>query len=160
MSGGQFVKSPVELLDLYPTLMDLTEIKTPKHVVGRSLKPILVGEKSEVRKNALTRLNNGYSMKNNQHRITMWGNNGEFGFELYDHLSDSNELINLANNIEFKPLLDSLTVVLYERIKNANKIPDELGRRFDNPKAINKAPNMTFGDIYDENGKRIRMKNE
>ena len=36
MSGGQFVKSPVELLDLYPTLMDLTEIKTPKHVVGRS----------------------------------------------------------------------------------------------------------------------------
>ena len=99
-------------------------------------------------------------MKTNHHRITMWGNNGEFGFELYDHLSDSNELINLANSIEFKPLLDSLTVVLYERIKNANKIPDELGRRFDNPKAINKAPNMTFGDIYDENGKRIRMKNE
>ena len=138
----------------------LTKIKTQKHVVGRSLKPILVGEKSEVRKNALTRLNNGYSMKNNQYRITMWGNNGEFGCELYDHLSDSNELINLANNIEFKPLLDSLTIVLNERIKNANKIPDELGRRFDNPKAINKAPNMTFGDIYDENGKRIRMKNE
>ena len=158
--SGKKSNSPVELIDIYPTLMDLTKIKTPKHVVGRSLKPILVGEKSEVRKNALTRLNNGYSMKTNQHRITMWGNKGEFGFELYDHLSDSNELINLANSIEFKPLLDSLTVVLYERIKNANKIPDELGRRFDNPKAINKAPNMTFGDIYDENGKRIRMKNE
>ena len=73
-------------MDLYPTLMDLTDLKTPKHVVGRSLKPILF-EKSEVRKNALTRLNNGYSMKTNQHRTTMWGNN-EFGFELYDHLSD------------------------------------------------------------------------
>ena len=158
IDGGKIIKSPVELLDLYPTLMDLTDIKTPKHVVGRSLKPILVGEKSEVRKNALTRLNNGYSMKTNQHRITMWGNNGEFGFELYDHLSDPNELINLANNFEYEPLLDSLTIVLNERIKNANKIPDELGRRIDNPKAINKAPNMTFGDIHDENGKRIKMK--
>ena len=138
--------------------MDLTEIKTPKHVVGRSLKPILVGEKSEVRKNALTRLNNGYSMKTNHHRITIWGNNGELGMELYDHLSDSNELLNLANNVEYKPLLDSLTFVLNERIENAKKIPYELGRRFDNPKAINKAPNMTFGDIYDENGKRTKMK--
>tara|TARA_Y100000813_G_scaffold76392_1_gene54305 strand:+ start:617 stop:2149 length:1533 start_codon:yes stop_codon:yes gene_type:complete len=158
IEGGKKIKSPVELLDLYPTLMDLTDIKTPKHVVGRSLKPILVGEKSEVRKNALTRLNNGYSMKTNLHRITMWGNNGEFGFELYDHLSDPNELINLANNFEYKPLLDSLTIVLNERIKNANKIPDELGRRIDNPKAINKAPNMTFGDIHDENGKRTKLK--
>ena len=33
------------------------------------------------------------------------------------------ELINLANNIEFKPLLDSLTIVLNERIQNAKKIP-------------------------------------
>ena len=157
IEGGKIIKSPVELLDLYPTLMDLTAIKTPKHVVGRS-SPILVGKKSEVRKNALTRLNNGYSMKTNQHRITIWGNNGEFGMELYDHLSDPNELLNLANNVEYKPLLDSLIFVIKERIVKANKLPEGLGRRFDNPKAINKAPNLTFGDIHDENGKRIKMK--
>ena len=69
-----------------------------------------------------------------------------------------NELLNLANNVEYKPLLDSLIFVIKERIEKANKLPEGLGRRFDNPKAINKAPNLTFGDIHDENGKRIKMK--
>ena len=38
---GVTSNSPVELIDIYPTLMDLTDIITPKHVVGRSLVPII-----------------------------------------------------------------------------------------------------------------------
>ena len=36
LNKGKKTRSPVELIDIYPTLMDLTEIKTPKHVVGTS----------------------------------------------------------------------------------------------------------------------------
>ena len=47
--------SPVELIDLYPTLMDLTNIKTPEHVVGKSLQPIMKNTNASVRESALTR---------------------------------------------------------------------------------------------------------
>ena len=52
--------SPVELIDLYPTLMDLTNIKTPKHVVGKSLDPIIKNVNASVRGSSLTRWKNGY----------------------------------------------------------------------------------------------------
>ena len=32
---GLISNSPVELIDLYPTLMDLTNIKKPQHLVGK-----------------------------------------------------------------------------------------------------------------------------
>ena len=32
---GSNSNSPVELIDVYPTLMDLTNISTPEHVVGK-----------------------------------------------------------------------------------------------------------------------------
>ena len=52
--------SPVELIDLYPTLMDLTNINTPEHVVGKSLKPIMKNVNASVRESALTRWRKGY----------------------------------------------------------------------------------------------------
>ena len=63
--------SPVELIDIYPTLMELTKIKTPRHVVGKSLCPILWKQSDSVRNNVLTRWRNGYSLKTSRYRITM-----------------------------------------------------------------------------------------
>ena len=48
-------KSPVELIDIYPTLTDLTKIETPSHVVGKSLVPIFRDNDFIVRESALTR---------------------------------------------------------------------------------------------------------
>ena len=81
--------SPVELIDIYPTLMDSIYIKTPKHVVGKSLVPIMKNVNTSVRGSALTRWRNGYSIKTKRYRLTKWGVNGELGYELYDHKYDN-----------------------------------------------------------------------
>ena len=87
--------SPVELIDIFPTLMDLTNIIPPSHLVGKSLKPIIENKSSSVRDNALTRWRNGYSLKTERFRLTKWNMQSGFQYELYDHKFDKEELKNL-----------------------------------------------------------------
>ena len=122
--------SPVELIDLYPTLMDLTNINTPKHVVGKSLEPLMKNVNNSVRGSAITRWRNGYSIKTKRYRLTKWGSNGELGYELYDHKYDKNELINLAKNQDYNEVMDSLKLVIEQRIADASIKPEGLGRQF------------------------------
>ena len=150
--------SPVELIDIYPTIMDLLDITIPKHVVGKSLKPLMLNNTSNIRNSALTKWQNGYSIKTEQYRITKWGENGELGYELYNHLEDHQELNNLANDTSKFIILDSLKKIIDDRINDVNTIPDGIGRQFIKVKALNKAPNLTFGDLYNEKGKRTYFK--
>ena len=149
---GSISMSPVELIDLYPTLMGLTNINTPKHVVGKSLEPIMKNVNASVRGSALTRWRNGYSIKTKRYRLTKWGSDGELGYELYDHKNDKNELINLASNQDYNQVMDSLKMVIEQRITDASIKPKDLGKQFENAKPMFKAKNITFGDIHDSNG--------
>ena len=157
---GQKSMSPVELIDLYPTLMSLTDITTPKHVVGKSLEPIMNNVNASVRGSALTRWRNGYSIKNKRYRLTKWGANGELGYELYDHKNDKNELINLANNKDYNEVMDSLKIVIDKRIADASMKPQSLGRQFENARPMYKAKNITFGDTHDVTGEITYLKNK
>ena len=150
--------SPVELIDLYPTLMDLTNINTPQHVVGKSLEPLMKNVNASIRGSALTRWRNGYSIKTKRYRLTRWGSNGELGYELYDHKNDKKELINLARNQDYNEVMDSLKLVIEQRITEASIIPEGLGRQFENVKPMFKAKNITFGDIHDINGEILNFK--
>ena len=158
VNNGEISNSPVELIDLYPTLMDLTNINTPKHVVGKSLEPLMRNVHASVRGSALTRWRNGYSIKTNRYRLTKWGSSGELGYELYDHKNDKNELINLASRQDYKQVMDSLKLVIVERITEASIKPEGLGRQFENAKPMYKAKNITFGDIHDTNGEVLYYK--
>ena len=124
---------------MYPTLMDLTGIKTPDHVVGKSLVPIFNDSSYKIRNSALTRwiatrFNNveGYSIKTERYRLVKWGEEGEYGYELYDHKFDKKELYNLAKNKDYKNIKDSLTIIIKQRIIDANKVPIDLGRQIEN----------------------------
>lgn len=158
--GIKIPKAPVELIDLYPTIMDFTGISTPKHVVGKSLKRIIDDSSKLVRNSALTKWRNGYSIKTQRYRITKWGKDGELGYELYDHNNDKNELYNLANDSNNKTLLDSLKKEIDIRILEANFKPEEIGRQMLGVKRTNKSPNITYGDVHDKTGKRISFKTE
>ena len=150
-------KSPVELIDIYPTLMDLTGIDTPDHVVGKSLKPIFDNKRIKIRDNALTKWKNGYSMKTEDFRITKWEINKKFEYELYDHKVDKEELINQVNNLTYSSIFDSLKIKLDERISDSKLKPKGIGRQI-KQKPIPKTPNLTPGDLYDKYGQRIYFK--
>ena len=159
--------SPVELIDIYPTLMDLTNIEAPQHIVGKSLVPVFNNDKHMVRESALTRwrasqhgnLNfkesgiQGYTIKTKRYRLTKWGEDGEHGYELYDHENDSAEMINLVNDPFYNLVLDSLKIQIDLRIAAARKKPKGLGRQFKEEQL--RMFTMTPGDLYDINGKRI-----
>ena len=172
ISKGVRSNSPVELIDIYPTLMDLTKIETPSNVVGKSLKPIFEDSNHKVRGSALTRwrasqhgsLNfsesgiQGYSVKTERYRLTKWGEKGEHGYEFYDHSIDENEMNNLINNSNYINIIDSLKTHIDERIADARTKPAGLGRQFEE-KRLRKVT-MTTGDIYEINGKRVKMKTD
>lgn len=150
--------APVELIDVYPTLMDLTDIIAPSHVVGKSLVPLILHEKESVRGSALTRWRNGYSMKTKRYRITKWGNEGQLGYELYDHIYDQEELNNLVSDTTYNQVLDSLKIAINLRIDQARVKPKGLGRQLENAKQLPKAKNITYGDLFDESGKKYKNK--
>jgi iduronate 2-sulfatase len=95
----------VELLDVYPTLVEMAGLKPPRQKLeGRSLVPLLKNPQAASDRAALTqtprRVKNqdimGYSIRTARWRYTEWGNNGEHGRELYDHDNDPREFNNLA----------------------------------------------------------------
>jgi arylsulfatase A-like enzyme len=137
----KIINAPVELVDIYPTIMDLLEIDTPEFVSGKSFAPLLKDSSARVRESALTELiinNNktqGYSIKTDRYRLTQWGENGSLGYELYDHDFDKEELNNLAENVAYKDTKDSLKIIIKNRISGARKKPLGLGKQIENAKA-------------------------
>ena len=96
----------VELLDVYPTLVEMAGLKPPRQKLeGRSLVPLLQNPQSSWDHPALTQTLRrvegrdimGYSIRTERWRYTEWGENGVHGRELYDHDSDPREHINLAS---------------------------------------------------------------
>lgn len=133
----KIMKAPIELIDMYPTIMDLVGMDTPKFVQGKSFAPLLNDSSKVSRESALTELNinripvQGYSIKTNRYRLTQWGENGSMGYELYDHDVDSEEMNNLAENANYQDVKDSLIDVINKRITNARTKPEGLGNQFE-----------------------------
>lgn len=102
---GSVAKTPVGLVDLYPTLTELCGVESKVKVQGQSLVPILNDAKELGRGWSLSQVMRGrrdgepvfgYSLRTPQYRFTRWGEDGDQGLELYDHDNDPLELTNLA----------------------------------------------------------------
>ncbi len=100
--------SPVQLIDIYPTLAELCNLNAPKNLSGLSLNSLLKNPSINWDKPAYTQINrgntNGFSVRTNRWRYTEW-DNGKLGKELYDETNDPNECVNLANNLKFKNIV-------------------------------------------------------
>ena len=136
----KIMDAPIELVDIYPTLMELVGMETPEFVSGKSFASLLKDSSARVRESALTELRytlkdksnvQGYSIKTDRYRLTKWGEKGDLGYELYDHKYDKEELNNLASNINYKTTKDSLIIVINKRIVQARKKPLGLGEQFE-----------------------------
>lgn len=112
---------PVELLDLYPTLADMTGHDVPGVLEGKSLRPLLSDPKAPWTKPAISQVyyseqEQGYSIRTHRYRYVEW-NGGNAGEELYDHQNDPNEINNLAKKIEYKQIKNGLKKALLPFVK-------------------------------------------
>jgi iduronate 2-sulfatase len=98
-AGPQGSPRLVELLDLYPTLADLTGLKPVAPLDGASLRPLLANAQAHWDRPAFTQVERqgfgGNSVRTPRWRYTEW-DEGRRGTELYDHDRDPGELHNLA----------------------------------------------------------------
>lgn len=117
-AAGAVCAATVELVDLYPTLVDLAGFDPPSDLDGVSLRPLLEDPTADWLRPAITQVYFspdavGYSLRNERWRYTEW-NAGEAGRELYDHDADPEEITNLADSPEHSERVDDLSAQLRE----------------------------------------------
>lgn len=131
--NGRAVTSPVELVDLYPTLAKLTGLVAPEYLAGIDLTPALNNVDFQVREGAYSAILNrskgdinqftftkirGHSIRTDRYRYTEWGE-GHFGAELYDHQNDPQELKNLADKVSLESVRMKMKWLLDDAIEKA-----------------------------------------
>ena len=112
-AAGKKAQGLVELVDLYPTLLDLTGLKdkAPANLDGISLRPLLDNPDSKGKKKlayTVTR-SSGESIRTDRYRYNRWGKEGE---ELYDHQTDPKEFTNLVGMEQHSETLKRLRALL------------------------------------------------
>ena len=110
---GAETEAVVELLDLYPSLVDLCHLKPPHELQGKSLRPIVEDPSVIWQKPAFTQVvrvpvGMGYSVRHGEWRLTQWGENGSGGLELYNVIKDKEGYYNYANDPKYAVILDRL----------------------------------------------------
>jgi iduronate 2-sulfatase len=97
---GEAATAEVELLDLYPTILELAGVPRVPGVDGTSLAPLIRDPGQRIRTGALSFRKAkapplGVSVRTARYRYTEWPDGSE---ELYDHASDPAEARNLARD--------------------------------------------------------------
>ena len=99
MAGDGRCDAPVQLLDMYPTLLDLCGLPANPGNEGHSLVSLLENPEAEWGYVACTSYGQGnLSMRSRAYRYIVYENGSE---ELYDMQQDPNEWTNLAGNPEY-----------------------------------------------------------
>ena len=124
--AGAATEALTELVDLYPTLVELSGLPLPEHLAGQSMTPILEDPAHPGRPAALTvawsragwmhpEMANeailGHTIRTPRFRYTEWAQ-GQAGAELYDYLEDPQEYANLADSPEHAETMTRLKQLL------------------------------------------------
>lgn len=113
---GTTNKTITELIDLYPTLTELTgfSAENPSMLQGKSLESYLSGSQTALQERdsdayTVSYQGNAASIRTERWRYTRWGkevqDNNE---ELYDHENDPEEYYNLVEDPEYKDVLKKM----------------------------------------------------
>ncbi len=99
-----FYDHPVNLLDLYPTLVSLCGLPENNHLDGQNLTPILWNRKSMVTEPTVISWKYGnFAVRSDNWRYIQYRDGSE---ELYDHRVDPGEFKNLALDPKYKSVIE------------------------------------------------------
>ncbi len=173
------VNSPVEFLDIFPTLCNLVDVEIPANLDGKSLKTTLTDPNTSVKDYAVSQYprstNMGYSIRTQKYRYTVWvpWTNKISKFdkivaeELYDYENDPLETENLVAKASYASILTTMKAHFAEfkakRVQTSTVIPNlKSFRVFPNP-ASNEIsmeglqPNSIIS-VFDMTGKMLIRK--
>ncbi len=115
-TGGRKIKTPVELLDIFPTLVEIAGLPTPRQLEGQSLLPLIQNPNRTIKTAACSQFPRGkrmgYSIRTDRHRLTLWisqTTNQVEATELYDYADGLIETENMAAQAEYTNVVDQLT---------------------------------------------------
>jgi arylsulfatase A-like enzyme len=98
LNDGAVCKRPVELLSIYPTLIELCDLPNRDDLDGRSVLPLLKEPNAAWPHSSLTTHGrNNHAVRSETHRYIRYVDGSE---ELYDLRTDPNEWTNLAGHPE------------------------------------------------------------
>ncbi len=114
----------VEFVDIYPSLCELCGLSLPDGLEGTSFKPLVERPDRPWKKAAFSQYPRGvrkvgramgYSMRTDRYRFTEWTVKGKDWqrVELYDHQTDPQENVNIAERPENAELVKALTKQLH-----------------------------------------------
>lgn len=118
------INTPVEFLDIYPTLCSLCGLDRPSHVEGTDLSQVMSGkaEENSLKPYAVSQYPRkglmGYTFRDQQYRYTVWvdwkkrkTNPEIIKFEeLYDYLADPLETVNHINDPSYQKVLQRMKI--------------------------------------------------
>jgi arylsulfatase A-like enzyme len=128
--------SLTEFVDVFPTICDLAGVAIPKNLDGKSLKPLMLNNKSKGKEYSISQYPRklkklemikkgyadskmmGYSLRTDQYRYTIWMNNFTskdtfnesqvYASEMYDYVKDPLEKVNVVNDKNYTSISASL----------------------------------------------------
>jgi arylsulfatase A-like enzyme len=104
---------PAELLDVFPTLLQLANLDADPELEGQSLVPLLENPNAEWDHPALTSFGPGnFAVRSTRYRFIQYHDGSQ---ELYDHANDAHEWENLAGRPEFKAILKNHAAYIPEK---------------------------------------------
>jgi len=107
-TAGQRTAALTEYVDIYPTLCQACGLSIPAHLEGISVMPLVEDPERPWKKAAFSQYPRGkvmgYSMRTDRFRYTQWQERKTgkvLARELYDHLKDPDENVNVAGEPEY-----------------------------------------------------------
>ncbi|MBK3518224.1 sulfatase [Carboxylicivirga marina] len=117
INGNGNTQALVELVDLYPTLVELCQLdNAPEQLDGTSMLPLLKDHGLEGKDYVLINNRNAYTIKTLQYSYTELlsvNNNEVIARALYDHSLDSKEEVNVAEQAAYTHVVDRLHAILH-----------------------------------------------
>lgn len=112
--------SPAEFVDVFPTLCDMSGVKAPANLDGKSLVPVMAGKQTKIKDVTVSQFHRngnlmGYAFRNERYRYIVWMKS-KFktsdtlalhdslivAKELYDYQTDPMETRNVIDEIDYK----------------------------------------------------------
>ena len=116
MEKGSKSNALVDLIDVYPTVVELLDLKLPKHqLAGESLVPVLKDPSLDGKSHVFLKNGKGYTIQTQEYSYTEFINNDNktFASMLYDHRTDVDENIDVVDKANYADTVTQLSTLLH-----------------------------------------------